>query len=326
MRKFLTTFLLFSAFPFFVQMKNKHIFFLLLLCTYGVPALAQYTGKVQSSLWKIDSVYKFEAKIRRYDIQFERDELIQTPRSSAFLDSLAAYLHAHPELYIEIGVHKEMGYPDWDNYITKKRSRTIIAYLNNKGIPSEQLRAKGYGFTDPLYRERDLRIAKTKRDRDSLIDFNNRVEFKVLGVNSEKQKLFSLTDTAFTPGSISRNYHFSIHGQENALSLNREDSLSLDSIIAFLKQHPSFVVEIGSYADIRQYWKAGIIYSHQNSKAICNYMMSKGIAQERLIPKGYGDSRPLHSEAAIKAVASTEEQERMHMENRRVKFSIISIR
>jgi outer membrane protein OmpA-like peptidoglycan-associated protein len=310
-------------------MKIKNIFFLFLLCTCSIPALAQFfASKAQPGLWKIDSVYKFETMVRRHDIHFKdrSSEIIQSPQSSAFLDSLAAFLQDHPELYIEIGVHKEMGYPDWDNYLTKKRARAIQTYLNNKGIPLTQLSPKGYGFTDPLYRERDLRVAKTKKERDSLIDFNNRVEFKVLRSNSRKARHFSLTDTAFIPGSVSGNYHFNIQSPSNALSLSREDSLSLDSVVYFLKQHPSFILEVCSYADIRQYWKAGIMYSNLNSKMICNYMISKGISQERLIPEGYGDSLPLHTEAEIKAVTSPEEQERLHLENRRVQFKIISIR
>lgn len=308
-------------------MKNKRLFFLLLLCTYGMPAFAQYfTNQTQSSIWRTDSIYKFEAKVRRYDIQFKKGELVQSPRAAAFLDSLAAFLQEHPELYIEVGVHKELAYPDWDNYITKKRARSVGAYLTGKGIPSTQIKPKGYGFTQPMYREKDLRIAKTKKQRDSLIDFNNRVEFQVIAINPRKAKLFSLTDHSFIPGSILRNHHLLIEPQTNTLSLRREDSLFLDSMVYFLKQHPSFVLEVCTYADIRQYWKAGIMYSNLNSKKICDYIIAKGISAERLLPKGYGDSWPLHSETEIKALTSTAEQEKMYLENKRVEFKLISTR
>jgi outer membrane protein OmpA-like peptidoglycan-associated protein len=54
------------------------------------------------------------------------------------------------------------------------------------------------------------------------------------------------------------------------------------------------------------------------------YLIEKGIAEERLTPKGLGESVPLISDKEINAMKTEEEQEQAHQVNRRTVFKILS--
>ena len=51
-----------------------------------------------------------------------------------------------------------------------------------------------------------------------------------------------------------------------------------------------------------------------------DYLISKGIATDRLQAKGYGETQTLISDKEINAMASNEEKEAAHQKNRRTTF------
>ncbi len=90
----------------------------------------------------------------------------------------------------------------------------------------------------------------------------------------------------------------------------------LDNLIEILKLNNDFKISIESHTDIfeRGLDKNNIQLSEQRSKLCYDYIVSKGIAAERLVMKGYGDTRPLI------AKPQTEED---HQKNRRTTFTLI---
>ena len=53
------------------------------------------------------------------------------------------------------------------------------------------------------------------------------------------------------------------------------------------------------------------------------YLIGRGIASDRLVPKGKGESQPIISDKEINAMATEEEQEKAHQVNRRTVFKIL---
>ncbi len=100
----------------------------------------------------------------------------------------------------------------------------------------------------------------------------------------------------------------------------REESIStLDSLIKTLKDNPTFVIEIASHTDSRADSAYNYDLSQRRAQSVVNYLVSKDIERERLVPKGYGESRLLND--CKDGVECTEEQ---HQQNRRTSFSVIS--
>lgn len=73
------------------------------------------------------------------------------PLTKGELDLLAARLQVNPSLTVEVGVHSDArGDLNASQKLTQKRADAMVAYLRNKGVPKENLVAKGYGAQRPL--------------------------------------------------------------------------------------------------------------------------------------------------------------------------------
>ncbi len=100
----------------------------------------------------------------------------------------------------------------------------------------------------------------------------------------------------------------------------REESIAtLDSLIKTLRDNPTFVIEVASHTDSRADSTYNNDLSQRRAQSVVNYLVSKDIERERLVPRGYGESRLLNE--CKDGVECTEEQ---HQENRRTSFSVIS--
>ena len=78
----------------------------------------------------------------------------------------------------------------------------------------------------------------------------------------------------------------------------RQDGLTaLDSDVATLKEWGDVKVEIAGHTDSRGSDKYNMNLSQRRAEAVRNYLISKGIAAERLSAKGYGESQPVADNA-----------------------------
>ena len=85
----------------------------------------------------------------------------------------------------------------------------------------------------------------------------------------------------------------------------------LDDLADFLTLNNNLTVEINSHTDERGSDKYNLRLSDDRAKSCVDYLIQKGIAPERLLPKGYGESKLLIEKA------TTEEE---HQKNRRTAF------
>lgn len=87
----------------------------------------------------------------------------------------------------------------------------------------------------------------------------------------------------------------------------------LDRLVRFLNEHPSMVIQIDGHTDAIGGFEYNLDLSRRRAKSIVKYLVSKGIAEVRLIPRGFGKNRPV-------ATNDTEEGRQL---NRRVEYSIL---
>ncbi|HVD96670.1 MAG TPA: OmpA family protein [Cytophagaceae bacterium] len=93
-------------------------------------------------------------------------------------------------------------------------------------------------------------------------------------------------------------------------------ALELNKLVEFLKLNPDIRIELGSHTDERGSDKYNMALSQRRAQSAVNYIISKGIAKNRITAKGYGESK-----LKIKN-AQTEEE---HQTNRRTTFRITGI-
>ena len=116
----------------------------------------------------------------------------------------------------------------------------------------------------------------------------------------------------------------------------------LDKIYEFLVLNNNLVVEINSHTDCRGVDIYNLDLSQRRAKSCVDYLVSKGIARERLIPKGYGETQPnfmagadkkpvlnekgdriLLTEDYINKQKTKERKEELHQRNRRTSFKVV---
>lgn len=102
----------------------------------------------------------------------------------------------------------------------------------------------------------------------------------------------------------------------NSAELEEESENALQEIVGFLRENANVIVEIGGHASRM----AGDFYatdlSQDRASAVVSYLKSHSIGFERLLPKGYGKSKPVCREA-------TKECNRR---NQRVEVKILKIK
>jgi OmpA-OmpF porin, OOP family len=129
----------------------------------------------------------------------------------------------------------------------------------------------------------------------------------------------------------------------NSDKLRPASEAVLDKLLEFLELNNNIVVEINSHTDARGKDAYNLDLSQRRAKSCVDYLVSKGIAPERLIPKGYGETQPnqlygpdkkpvldvngnpvVLTEAYIETFKVKNERELLHQKNRRTSFKVIN--
>ncbi|MBI3500928.1 MAG: OmpA family protein [Bacteroidetes bacterium] len=106
-------------------------------------------------------------------------------------------------------------------------------------------------------------------------------------------------------------------------TLRPRSKLILDTLADMLKLNDNLVVELSSHTDSRGNDDYNFRLSDERAKSCVNYLITKGIAKDRLQPKGYGETKLIVNDEEINAMPTEEEKEAGHQKNRRTAFRII---
>lgn len=95
----------------------------------------------------------------------------------------------------------------------------------------------------------------------------------------------------------------------------------LDKLVKMLKDNSKLIIELSSHTDSRGSNTYNQTLSENRAKAAVAYMVSKGIDNRRLYPKGYGENKLINE--CSDGVKCSEEK---HASNRRTEFRVIGFR
>lgn len=124
--------------------------------------------------------------------------------------------------------------------------------------------------------------------------------------------------------------------------LRPESMVSLDRLVETLNDNSNVTIELISHTDSRGTNEDNDILSQKRAQSVVDYLISKGIAPDRLTARGYGESSPkvvdekiaaelpflkkgqILTEEFINTLRTTQEQEQAHQINRRTEFKVLS--
>jgi outer membrane protein OmpA-like peptidoglycan-associated protein len=122
---------------------------------------------------------------------------------------------------------------------------------------------------------------------------------KVAADTSAKEKIVKLSHIGFTEGSD---------------VLTENSKFEMDNLVGYLTSNVKVKLELGGHTDNTGDITANQTLSLKRAQSVMKYLVSKGIAGNRLTAKGYGSSKPVDP-------ANTDEAK---AKNRRTEVKILS--
>lgn len=106
-----------------------------------------------------------------------------------------------------------------------------------------------------------------------------------------------------------------IYFEFNKSNITQQGAAELDKLVQVMNEHPTMVIFAKSHTDSRGSDKYNLNLSDRRAKSTVQYLVSRGIAKDRISGQGFGESEP-----KVTCDKCTEEE---HSQNRRSEFLIV---
>lgn len=110
-----------------------------------------------------------------------------------------------------------------------------------------------------------------------------------------------------------------IHYDFDKSNIRNDAAIILDNVVSVLKQNPTLKIELSSHTDSRGNDNYNMALSQRRAESAVEYLVSRGISRDRLVAKGYGESRLVND--CGNGVDCSEAQ---HQENRRTEIKVLN--
>ncbi len=146
--------------------------------------------------------------------------------------------------------------------------------------------------------------------------FNNSMDFSTVGLTKDdlNQKVYiDLDKMKVNQPIVLKNIYYDF----DKSNIRPDAAIELDKLVKLMKDNPTIIVELGSHTDSRGTTVYNQKLSQRRAESAVKYIISKGINENRIQAKGYGESRLLNK--CKDGVPCTEEE---HQLNRRTEFTV----
>ncbi|WP_299551785.1 OmpA family protein [Seonamhaeicola sp.] len=140
------------------------------------------------------------------------------------------------------------------------------------------------------------------------------------GYDTTYKETFELNTTEPVIAKVEDEMHIvleNIYFDYAKYTIKEESTISLNKIVKVLREHPKMKIAINAHTDIRGNNTYNLKLSDKRAWSALNYLENLGIDKNRLISKGYGETKPLID---CKSKKCSEDD---HQTNRRVEFVIL---
>jgi outer membrane protein OmpA-like peptidoglycan-associated protein/tetratricopeptide (TPR) repeat protein len=136
-----------------------------------------------------------------------------------------------------------------------------------------------------LDRDKDYKIVFRKNGY-----FSKTVPFSTKGLGNKDSVV---NNVALTKLELNKEYTLkNVLYEFGKATLTESSKEVLDTLYAILVENPTFVIELSSHTDAIGSDAANLKLSQARAESCVNYLISKGIAKDRLKPVGYGETKP----------------------------------
>lgn len=166
----------------------------------------------------------------------------------------------------------------------KARKQEIIIFEGTKSKKTFQGTSSAEGKFDIMLPEGDIYLIK-------IIGLGNEQEYSTLEIESGEGTYEGSLIIGFEP---ERNFTFKdVKFDVNKATLRPESYKSLNDFYEILKLKSDTRFEIAGHTDSDGDDQTNLKLSQARAETVVNYLISKGIKADRLVAKGYGESRPV---------------------------------
>ena len=100
--------------------------------------------------------------------------------------------------------------------------------------------------------------------------------------------------------------------------IRKDAKMTMEKVLAYLKEYPEVNIQIGSHTDSRANDAYNQALSTNRAKATAAYLVSQGIAKERISNQGLGETKLTNN--CSNGVPCSKQK---HQENRRSEFIVV---
>ena len=107
----------------------------------------------------------------------------------------------------------------------------------------------------------------------------------------------------------------------NRAEIRPDAAKELDKLVQLLIDNPEIKIELSSHTDSVDTESFNLLLSQRRAESAVNYLVQRGIAPDRLVAKGYGESKPI----ARNTNPDGTDNEEGRQKNRRTEFKILEV-
>ncbi len=108
-------------------------------------------------------------------------------------------------------------------------------------------------------------------------------------IDSTYEKNIPLLPIETNAAVVLKNIFFDV----NKFELKPESQIELDKLVQLLTDNPTIKIEISGHTDNAGKPADNLLLSNNRARAVVNYLISKKVDAKRLMPKGYGQLKPI---------------------------------
>ncbi|HEX8546157.1 MAG TPA: OmpA family protein [Cytophagaceae bacterium] len=138
--------------------------------------------------------------------------------------------------------------------------------------------------------------------------------YEIIDLTKDKGTVKVMRDLTISPIEVGVSIKLkNIFFETGKATLKANSYPEMDRVVKFLTENPSIKIEIEGHTDNVGNAKSNLLLSENRAKSVVGYLWSKGIGAGRVIPRGYGMTKPVASNKTKNGKAL----------NRRVEFTIL---
>jgi outer membrane protein OmpA-like peptidoglycan-associated protein len=105
-------------------------------------------------------------------------------------------------------------------------------------------------------------------------------------------------------------------------NIRKDAAVELDKVVKLMAENPEIIIELGSHTDCRGSSVSNAELSEKRAKSSVDYIISKGVALNRITGKGYGEA-VLVNKCECEGDKKVPCTDKEHQQNRRTEFKVV---